>query len=356
MRETGTKCVTRNGFVQANNFETRYRRALASAANPIRPALIGRKHPFWLAMKKIDGIYIVCHPGDVNHTRPLVASIRHWYERIPITLIKDQSSGPFSTREMEKAWGVQVLQTNRKGYGWGWAKLEPLFEPGGRRYLVLDSDILFAGPALSNLEKHEEDFVVSPEINSEPRSDFMRRTYYDFDRVLAFDPEFQFPGFLFNTGQILATSGILTREDFSGLVDWTPAVPKSLRPETFECSDQGVLNYLLPRKAQRGQISLGCCKFMVWPKHTEAASLNVSRIVSGEGYPLLIHWAGSDLRHPSFKKMLMGELLQHYESEYYSRVRLGETKRVWRYCCFRLGRRWKRLKRQLGPKEIKTGA
>ncbi len=146
-------------------------------------------------MKQIDRVYIVCHAGDINYTRPLVASIRRWYEHLPIALIKDESNGSFSTREIETAWGLDVLETDRKRFGWGWAKLEPLFEPGGKRYLILDSDILFVGPVLSNLEKHEEDFVVSPEFNTEPRSDFMRSTYYDFDRLLQLDQVSNFRAF-----------------------------------------------------------------------------------------------------------------------------------------------------------------
>jgi len=295
---------------------------------------------------KIECIYVVCYRGDVRLVRTLVASIRRWYVNVPVVLIKDELAGTFSTREIERTWGATVLKTARVQYGWCWAKLEPLFLPGRQRCLILDADILFAGPVLGLLERQEEDIVVSREEVTDPRSDYMRRTYYDYDALLRLDSDFKFPGFTFNAGQILATTGILKREDFEGLVDWRGSIPKLVRPDIFACGDQGVMNYLLAKKAQRQEIKLGQCKYMIWPKSPDAANLESGRITRGEGYPLLIHWAG--LQNPSFRKMPMGDLLLDFERQYYSRVTFAKTKRLSRYLRFRCWVRLRRLKQQVG--------
>lgn len=290
---------------------------------------------------KIEQIFVICHRRDVRFVRTLVASIRHWYRDIPIALLKDQLSGAFSTREIERAWNVTVVETGRRGFGWGWGKLEPLFLPGRQRCLLLDADILLVGRVLDALECQSEDLVVCREEVPEPRGDWMRRTYYDYDRLLQMDPDFRFPGFTFNAGQLVATTGVLKREDFSQLVDWSGIIPRSIRPDIFPTNDQSVLNYLLVKKARNKELTLGACEFGLWPKSPAAANLDLDRIIKGEGYPLLIHWAG--LQNPDFRKMPLAPLLLHFEQQYYSRVRFSFVKRFVRYIYFRCAVRWHRF-------------
>ena len=58
---------------------------------------------------KISRIFIASYKGDVRLTRICVASIRHWYPEIPITLIKDYSWGRFPTGDICRRWKVDVL-------------------------------------------------------------------------------------------------------------------------------------------------------------------------------------------------------------------------------------------------------
>src|ERR1035441_3124043 len=274
---------------------------------------------------KIDCIYVVCHRGDVRLARILVASIRHWHPGIPIHLVKDEHPGRFTTREMETLWNVDVFQTDRRHFGWCWAKLEPLFLETGQRCLILDSDIVFAGPVLDVLEQCEEDFVVCPEDAANPRTNWVKGTYYDYEKLGLMDPVFTYPGFTFNCGQILARTGILKRDDFRDLVTWEGMLPLLKHPEVFSCGDQGIMNYLLAKMAQTNKITLGKCKFMVWPKSKEAAELDMNRVKNGAGYPFLLHWAG--LQRTRFKDMVLRELLEHFESLYYQRFPFGAIKR-----------------------------
>jgi hypothetical protein len=226
---------------------------------------------------------------------------------------------------METLWSVDVFQTDRRHFGWGWGKLEPLFLESGQRCLILDSDIIFVGPVLDSLKQCEEDFVVSRENAGNPGSQFVKDTYYNYEKLRLMDPGFAYPGFTFNSGQILASTGILKRDDFRDLVSWEGVVPLLKHPEVFSCGDQGIMNYVLAKMAQTNKLTLGKCKFMVWPKSKEAAELDLKRIKSGAGYPFLLHWAG--LQRTRSKDMLLSELLEHFESIYYQRVPFGAIKR-----------------------------
>jgi hypothetical protein len=94
---------------------------------------------------EIEQVYICGSEHDLRYTRCCVASIRRWYPEIPITLLKDETNGQYSTQELELAWNVDVFESERPLPGRGWAKLDPLFLAGRRRCLILDSDIVFLG-------------------------------------------------------------------------------------------------------------------------------------------------------------------------------------------------------------------
>ena len=43
--------------------------------------------------------------------------------------LKDEQKGAYSTEDLERYWGVEVFPTPRKLLGYGFGKLEPLFQP-----------------------------------------------------------------------------------------------------------------------------------------------------------------------------------------------------------------------------------
>ena len=149
-------------------------------------------------MSKIDRVYIATHRSDLRLTRICVASVRRWYPDIPILLLKDEANGGFRTREIETAWNVQLWPTGSRSFGWGFIKLEPLFDSERIRYLVLDSDVVFVGRVIDALERFDEDFVVQEE--QQPPHD-VPNLYFDADKIrAALDPQFAGPAFTFNTG------------------------------------------------------------------------------------------------------------------------------------------------------------
>ncbi len=272
-------------------------------------------------MSRIDRIYIAAHRADLRLTRICVASIRQWYPEIPIFLLKDDVSGPFCTREIEEVWDVQLWPTGERSFGWGFIKLEPLFDAGRIRYLVLDSDIVFLGRVIDALERFDTDFVVQQEL--QPASD-VAPLYFDTTKIRAsFNSDFPGPSFTFNSGQYVATSGLLSREDFGDLVVWTE--PRRVRySEMFNQGDQGVLNYVVNERAAAGAITVARTPFMKWGRE-EMSEFAVAKLGDASPYPFVIHWAG--LKKARLGRMLRADILRYFEGAYYAKITNGFARR-----------------------------
>jgi hypothetical protein len=277
---------------------------------------------------KIEHVYVCGCARDLRFTQCCVASIRRWYPDIPITLLKDESDGPYSTRELEEAWDVGLFEGDRPVPGGPWAKLEPLFLPGRRRCLVLDSDIVFLGRVIERLEAVDADFVVE---SVGGWASLIGVHYFDLEGLGELDPEFVFPGYTFNDGQLVATSGLLRRDDFEPFVRFG-AVPELMHKDVFAGIDQGVVNYVLLKKAQLGELRVERQNFMLWGwtrlPFLGPQAIRTGRLAHNSPYPYLVHWAGR--KHKSFFLMRNRRLLWHFERYYYSHVSAGMRKRLWR--------------------------
>jgi hypothetical protein len=273
----------------------------------------------------IDRIYIACFKHDARFTRILVSSIRFRYSDVPISIIKDETYGPFDTTDLERRFAVTVFPSVTKKFGWGFGKLEPLFLPDKQRCLILDSDILMAGSVLDKLSEHNEDYIVVQE--DPPDDNFVERLYFDLEKLKQFDPYFQYSGYTFNTGQIVATTGILKRQDFDALVDWG-SPPQLKQPEIFRCGEQGVLNYVLMKKHAAGEISLKRLHFMEVANNPACELIKLEDVTEGNGLPYVIHWCGlkRDAVSPTLSDMHRRDLLLQFEDMYYQQFFLGPAR------------------------------
>jgi lipopolysaccharide biosynthesis glycosyltransferase len=272
---------------------------------------------------KIEKIYIACHKYDLRLARICVASIRYWYPEIPIYLIKDHFNGNFSTAESERAWNVRVFETSKRIFGWGMSKLEPVFSDNGGRFLVLDSDTVFIGRVLDRLDEFSENFVVHFEEQPAQR---VKEIYFDVDKLHEFDPTFIYSGHTFNTGQYVATGGILRREDFAA-VNWEVSPPTLKDSEIFKNGEQGVLNYVLLKKAATSELTLASVPFMRWPGYG-IDDIDIGKFNDTSPYQNIIHWAG--LTRPRISAMPRSDILEFFEDYYYSRISMGQLVKGWR--------------------------
>lgn len=285
-----------------------------------------------LPRMSIEAVYIFTQKQDVRLTRICVASIRFWYPDLPIFLIKDELRARFDTEEIERIWNVGVERCGRPQLGGcGWLiKFEPLFLSGRKRVLTLDSDIAFCGPVLGNLDQVKSDFVVAEEYWHGPLSGnsyglkAVDALFFDTAKLRSFDPEYVFPGRAFNGGQMVITTGLLGREDFAALIEWS-GVPRLKRADIFRMGDQGVWNYLLQKCSACGTFTLDYANFMVFQGDSRCSQIDLDRIQSRQGFPFLIHWAGK--KPPFLSSMNASKVLRFYEDYYYGKVPRGWAKR-----------------------------
>lgn len=276
---------------------------------------------------KIDHIYIACYKYDIRLTRMLIASIRLWHPQVKISLIKDRRYGDFDTTQLEKYFGVSELEIERRVHGWGVGKLEALFIKEQHRCLILDSDIVFAGPVLNRLEKYNEDFVVQFE---EPDDmDFVKNLYFDITAInREIDSSFTYPGFTFNTGQLVATTGILQRKDFDQFIAWDNP-PTIKHPKIFCMAEQGILNYVLMQKLAASQITLARVPFMEVGGCGKSLDVKISELNTNSPYDFLIHWCGArgDITSPNLQGHPRSDIALYFEDHYYKRIPLGYIQR-----------------------------
>jgi hypothetical protein len=282
---------------------------------------------------KIEGVVISCYRFDLELTRVCVASIRYWYPDIPIWLLKDRHYGEFSTREIEKHWCAEVYPQRGKTLGWGFGKLEVMTELPRRRFLFVDSDIVFAGRVIEHLEQFDEDFIVDRDYAAAIP---VEQEFFALTKLAVLDPSFRFPGFGFNGGQILANTGTITKQDLNGLMNWQTR--RVEYPDIFRNGDQGLLNYVVLRKLQHNELTLRREPLMAWPGGEEAARhIQLSDFTPEGKHHQVIHWAG--LRWgKTIEEMPRSEVLRHFEDVYYRRVGLGSLKRRLRWTRFRIDR------------------
>jgi hypothetical protein len=262
----------------------------------------------------IDRIYVLCHARDLWLAKISIASIRHWYADVPVTLIKDRTQGDFNTSELERSCNVSSTVLANDRCGLGFAKIELLLRPTRERFLVVDADTVMCGPVLRHLEQFADNFIVSGPPIDDPRDASFTSVYFNLDRLLERDPDFRFPGYAFNTGVFIGTSGILTRDLFEPHLIWSSPVQLKA-PGIFSCADQGVLNYVLMKLAAGGAITLRSAHFMIWGFSDEAKQLSVQRIAARRGYDAIVHYAGTKPR--SIIEFPAAGLLLHFDRLYH---------------------------------------
>jgi len=266
-------------------------------------------------------IYIACYRWDYYLTRICVASIRFFYPDIDIYLVKDNKSGKFNSRILEKYWNVKIYPTKLQSYGWGLSKLEVCFDATDNKIFVMDSDIVFVGTALDQGAKMTEDIVISPHVEEDPSAPWIQNVVYDYEKLKNIDPDFTYPGFVFNTGNFFTNRGVMKRSDFSELVQWYPE-PRLLQNDVFQCADQGIINYVTATKMKNEEIRVGNYEFMYWSQDSRVASIDLKKIKKEQGeYPFLIHWAGS--RNHFVGKMQRADILRFFELQYYAALPFG---------------------------------
>lgn len=270
----------------------------------------------------LDVVYIAASARDARFTRLCVASIRYFYPDAAIELIVGGPLQPGLVEELQRHWNVGVANLPAGDYGWGFIKLEPLFLPPGKRFLVLDSDTVIAGPVLDWVAKYDDAFIV---VDEKETQEVVKSIYFDWTKATKNGITPREPDFVFNSGQWFGRSGIIKREDFAGLVQFGSPT-KLVDPTVFKNGEQGVLNFVLNDKARMGVLSVARVPLMHWPG-VGMNGLNAKMVAAKEAPPVVVHWAG--MKKARLSAMVGADLLTFFEKCYYQRIPGGEAARLY---------------------------
>lgn len=263
---------------------------------------------------KLSCVYVACHKGDYRLAKICIASIRHWHPELPIILLTDTYKGPFSTLDLEKHWQITVRKT-KQSFGSPFSKLEPLMDPPGQRFLLLDADTCLVNRLPDQFLYFDEDFILQPGHNADPSRTMS--LYFDMKSLNAFDPLYSYPGYSINTGQFFAKSGVITKTILDRYVNWNARPVNSLDRNLFRMNEESILNYLWVAGIQRGTLNIRLADFWEWSE--SMSDLNSTN-------KPIIHWAGAT--SPWLKRMSHYSLLDQYERAYYSKIPMGTLKRI----------------------------
>lgn len=272
---------------------------------------------------KVNKVAIACFKKDLYLLKPCIASIRYWYPDAEIYLIKDYIQGTFSTKEIEKAFDVKIFPAQRRFFGWPWSKLAVILHEPKDKFLFLDSDVVFLGRVLDRLNQYEDDFIVTGMEADDKNNPTFNAHYIDMAKMESFDPQYRFPGYGFNCGQIVITSGLMKEADCDAVIEFEPSITNKY-PAIFKHGDQGALNYIFGKASQAGKIKTRYEDFWIWPGLPAADKISLGGIKRREGIPYVLHWAG--IKPTDFRKYARYDILKFYEDEYYKKIPFGKWK------------------------------
>lgn len=274
-------------------------------------------------------IVVHCNKADYYLARICIASIRYYYPDAPVYLVKDLLNGDFSTQELEDAFNIKLLGFEVTNFGWGASKLFTLLTdefPADKRIMVLDGDIVFIGKFLEDLyeKTKDSDFVIDAHYVADPRDKFYKENCGDYDAIKKEEPDYIYPGFVFNSGQLIARVGKISELDLQNFFD-RKTFPYYKKRHLIPLPDQTMLNIVLAKKHQKNEAKVSPQKFMLWSDEENAAKVTLEKVKEGK-YPYLIHWAGS-AKTPLVDKMVRGDILDFFQDYYYSKVPNGAFKK-----------------------------
>lgn len=256
---------------------------------------------------------------DFFLTKLCIASIRFYYPEVPVFLVKDKLNGDFNTRRLRKVFKVELLDLGKKYYGWGAAKIHFILKEGlpKKRYLCLDSDTIFVGKVLEKLNATSGDFVFNPHYLTPPFTKDAIDIYFDPETIRENYPTYEYPGYFFNSGQMVVTPGLL-KESLLSKTFQTKRYPYYLKK--FRCADQPILNMVMPVLKKEQNIEIEDMTFMrLSPQFFLDATNNDFEKFRDGKTKILVHYAG-DRREYNLDKMRGNILLKGIKKEYQSKL------------------------------------
>ncbi|PAX53387.1 hypothetical protein CK510_14295 [Brunnivagina elsteri CCALA 953] len=245
------------------------------------------------------GIIIACSDQDYMLAKGCCASIRYFIGDVPICLIVD---GDFSTQALEKTYGVKVINKKNvcsdvlreRSFGFGLTKMIAFWESPWKHFLYLDADTIVWFNILKFANFQHYDVIIDKPRYERPDEDICN-FFFDIKGIEKYYPDFRWQEHrhhYFCTGAFFGTRDIFKLEEYVEILDLISQCPKLFFP-----GEQGFLNFMLFRAADRGNIRLGQESIQLLVPDFEQHSLK-KRFSFSQSNPIyqnedvIIHWCG----------------------------------------------------------------
>jgi hypothetical protein len=252
------------------------------------------------------GFVTACHAGDKFMVGATLASMRHYCPDVPICLIAD---GDVDVSDLEKQYELIVLRIDelpsedmRKMIGGSYrVKLAAMWEGPFEFYVWMDSDAIVWGDFSDQIKINLDFQIFWPEISIPADANevpaWLPHFYFNLDEVKKFDPDFEWRGHpYFSAGAYACRRNVISYDEWSKMELWGEQAPG-----LFQFGDQGILNYLILAKSQRGEIKMDWTDLQ-WSRNFGFEKLTQGANCSGWNFPsevddpVVLHFCG---RKPS---------------------------------------------------------
>jgi hypothetical protein len=259
-----------------------------------------------MKIKAPFGFVTACHAGDKFMVGATLASMRHYCPDVPICLIAD---GDVDVSDLQQEYDLIVLRINelpsekmREMIAGSYrVKLAAMWEGPFEHYVWLDSDAIVWGDVTKHIRLDLDFQIFWPEISvpadTEEEPEWMSHFYYDLAEIKKRDPNFEWRGYpYFSAGAFACKRNVISYDEWVEIEQWGEE-----KPGIFQFQDQGILNYLVFSKSQRGKIKMGWDDLQ-WSRNFGFDKLATSGAPIGcdfpddVDHPVILHFCG---RKPS---------------------------------------------------------
>ena len=257
------------------------------------------------------GFVTGCHAGDKFMVGATLASIRYYCPDVPICLIAD---GDVDVSDLQKEYELIVLRINelpseemRKMIGGSYrVKLAAMWEGPFEHYVWMDSDAIVWGDITRQVRTDLDFQIFWPEISIAADTDevpsWLPHFYFDLGKLRKFDSEFEWRGHpYFSAGVYACRRNVISYEEWQKVEGWAQQ-----EPGLFQFGDQGILNYLVHAKSQRGEIKADWADLQ-WSRSFERNSIEKDCEQAGWHFPekvdkpMVLHFCGSKPHTTNFR-------------------------------------------------------
>jgi len=255
-------------------------------------------------VKEPFGIVTGCYAGDRATVGATLASIRKYCPDTPVCLVVD---GHIDVSDLEELYDLIILRVEELEHedmrdlirGSGRAKLAAMWEGPFEHYVWMDADAIVWGDFLGEVREDLDFQIFWNEISiPEDATDeppWLSHFYFKMDELKKFDSNFEWRGHpYFSTGVFACRRNVIPYEEWIKIESWNNAVPGGI----FKFWEQGMLDYLVLAKSQRGEIKTAWTDLQYISRHQGTEELELD--CNGLGWnfpekverPKVVHFCG----------------------------------------------------------------